>query len=370
LGFTPVLIGVAYTLFVLDAGVWCKADTPQDGVCTWGYWIARLQWWPFARTQDLGWFPSWLVRDLGFRVVHPRFWIAALWAGSVTLGAGLVVWRSPGEQRRARLATLVPFTVVGIFVLPELIAPLLVDRPERLLAVALPWPLAVESLVDGPVAAGSSAAAGAWIGLGLAVSGIAMPLHVLRHGRRFCSAFCPYGAIASTLGVVFEPATIRGAWARRLQGLGVLVLIAAIVVTGYLLADGWGPTQLGPGRGVVAHGYRTVVLLGGLGVVGLGLAPLLGPRIWCRWLCPLGSAMDLLARRFPAVAVRRVGSSSCDGCASCSSSCIMGIEVADVVKQDRDVTNAEGPCIQCGLCVDACPDGALVLVQLRPRRSG
>ena len=359
-----LLATMAYAAFVLGTGVWCKADTPQDGVCTWGYWLARLQWWPFARTQALGWLPSWLVRDLGFAVVHPTFWISAAWASVVAIGGVVVGLRHRGTHRAARIPFLVLATVLGIFVLPEIVGPLFLDRSERLAGLALPWPLRLESGLDGPRLAGSMGGAGAWILGGGVVTGAVLGSAV-RRGRSFCSTGCPYGALASTLGVLFEGATVRGRLPSRLRGLSVVLLVVATVVTGLQLAGMWGVSG-GPDDGLVSHGYRVGVVLGGMGFVGFAGAPLLGPRVWCRWLCPLGGALDLVARRFPSVAVRRSGA-DCAGCSSCSTACTMGIDVASVVERG-DLTNEDGPCISCGFCVDACPEDALALVQL-PRRS-
>ncbi len=336
----PPLAALAYAAFVLDAGVWCKADTPQDGVCTWGYWIARLQWWPFGRTQDLGWLPSWLVRDLGFRVVHPSFWIAATWAGAVTVGAALVA-PGAGPRRRASLPWLVGVTVLAVFVVPEVVHPVVADLLGGPASpyVALPWPLAL---------AGS-----------VVLLGFVLFLTAAR-GRIFCSALCPYGALASTLGAFLEGATVRGRLVGRLRALPRVVLVIAVAVAGVKLASTRGLG--GPEPRVVEHGYRVAVVLGGMGFVGLACAPLLGPRIWCRVLCPLGGALDLTARRFPSTAVRKA-TGDCGACSVCSTACTMGIDVAEVVSRG-DVTAAEGPCIDCGFCVDACPEGALELVRL------
>ena len=361
-----VLILGAYAAFVLDAGVWCKADTPSDGVCTWGYWVARLQWWPFGRTQPLGWVPSWLVRDLGFSVVHPSFWLAALWSCAVVAGAAIRVGgSSPGLRRR--LLFLATSTLLGVFVLPGVVGPLLLDRPERLQALVLPWPLLLDSMVDGPAVGGGTMAAVAWLALGAGVSLVALPLYVLRDGRRFCAVVCPYGALAETVGAAFASATVRWRPLERLRPLPSAVLVIAVVATVWRLHAAWGGGGPGPSEMArdVDHAYRVVVVLGALGVVGFGLSPLLGPRIWCRFLCPLGGAMDLLARVAPAVAVRRDG--DCSGCGDCTLACSMGLDVEAVVR-DGDLTNRSGPCIQCGDCVDACPDGVLSLVPL-PTRS-
>ena len=75
-------------------------------------------------------------------------------------------------------------------------------------------------------------------------------------------------------------------------------------------------------------------------------------RPWCRWLCPFGAFLGLVAKISP-WKIRR-NSEICTGCTLCSRRCPMGIDVASA----GCVNDAD--CIRCGECVGSCSkEGAL-----------
>lgn len=80
-------------------------------------------------------------------------------------------------------------------------------------------------------------------------------------------------------------------------------------------------------------------------VVGLGL---LAGRFWCRYLCPLGALLGLLAK---VAVLRPIVGSSCDRCGRCVGACRLGaIELPEGVAQ---VVSSE--CTMCLDCLVACP---------------
>jgi len=79
----------------------------------------------------------------------------------------------------------------------------------------------------------------------------------------------------------------------------------------------------------------------------LALLSLLVRNFWCRYLCPYGALLGLLAW-FGPVRVER-DKDACVHCGKCSASCPSGIKVEE---KDR-VLSPE--CIGCGQCVGACP---------------
>jgi len=91
-------------------------------------------------------------------------------------------------------------------------------------------------------------------------------------------------------------------------------------------------------------------------LVAVLLAVLVRPRVWCRYLCPLGA----LAAPFNTLSLARVelDDARCTGCLACLRACPMGID---------DLAGISGPeCILCGRCVEACPHDALRLaVEIR-----
>jgi polyferredoxin len=83
-------------------------------------------------------------------------------------------------------------------------------------------------------------------------------------------------------------------------------------------------------------------------------------NVWCRYLCPYGALLGLVALASP-VAIRR-NAEACIDCAKCAKACPAALPV------DRLARVASAECTSCLLCVTACPAaGALDLVAGRRR---
>jgi len=96
--------------------------------------------------------------------------------------------------------------------------------------------------------------------------------------------------------------------------------------------------------------YGSGLLLAGLlaGVLSLSL---LARRGWCRYLCPLGALLGLLAK---ASWLKRKVSPACVNCGACERECLMGtVDVSDNYVSDS------GECILCMSCAAACPVDAV-----------
>ena len=106
--------------------------------------------------------------------------------------------------------------------------------------------------------------------------------------------------------------------------------------------------------------YGGVVLIAAMfgGVLALNLV---SPRAWCRYLCPLGGLLALVAKASPSA--RKV-SSECVSCGRCASGCRMkAIEASEGYASDR------GECIVCMDCAVECPPEAISFVrELRVER--
>ncbi len=83
-------------------------------------------------------------------------------------------------------------------------------------------------------------------------------------------------------------------------------------------------------------------------ILGLGL---MGRRLWCRALCPLGALLALVGRFAPLK--RHVWAQRCTHCHLCRRSCPMG-----AVGED-EVETAYGQCIGCRVCAHVCPPKAV-----------
>lgn len=93
------------------------------------------------------------------------------------------------------------------------------------------------------------------------------------------------------------------------------------------------------------------------GVAGVGLYPLMGTRVWCRFGCPMAAILGLVQKlgRFR-IAVKK---DMCISCGNCSAYCEMGIDVRAYAQANLDVRRAS--CVGCGMCAHVCPRGVLRL---------
>lgn len=78
----------------------------------------------------------------------------------------------------------------------------------------------------------------------------------------------------------------------------------------------------------------------------------LGSRFFCKYLCPLGGTMSLYSK-FSLLRMK-LEKSKCDDCKLCSANCQMGVDITHYI-QAGEQRIADGNCIVCGDCVDACP---------------
>jgi polyferredoxin len=88
-------------------------------------------------------------------------------------------------------------------------------------------------------------------------------------------------------------------------------------------------------------------LIGGLLVAAL-LANLWRTRFWCRFVCPLGALLGLVAHSAP---WRIAKAGGCSACNRCDGACEGGAEPSRVIR------HAE--CVMCASCLDGCDEGVM-----------
>ncbi|MCX5683845.1 MAG: 4Fe-4S binding protein [Planctomycetota bacterium] len=176
---------------------------------------------------------------------------------------------------------------------------------------------------------------------GLFASGTVVPLAVIAFfvlplvftlffGRTFCAGVCPLGAIQDL--VVVRPLKVP-VWLDQSLGLLAYVYLGAAVLfaatgSAFIICE-YDPfvsifrllPLRRPGDAMEALGGSTYMLITGAALLAVGL--FIG-RPYCRWLCPYGAIMRVLSR---------------------------------VSKWRVTITPEE--CIQCRLCEDSCPFGAI-----------
>lgn len=324
---------------------------------------AKRALFPFGEGDPLHFLHAALKADLGWRAVDGSFWGTVIYS-CLILGFGIRAYRKyPLPQQKRRYVSLVVYQLIFLFAVPELLAPLLIDRPWKIYAAVLPWPLGYYGLIDGPTWVGSpgpfgdaTTTAALWMGVGAFASFVAMPLYVRSQGTRFCSYLCGCGGLAETVGDFWRHLAPRGLTSYKAEWVGKVILALCVPVTLLIINDAWqffAAGALYDAKVFAEHWYGLVVDFWLASVVGVAFYPWLGNRVWCRFFCPLRAYMELLSKWFSRITIK--ANSKCIGCGECTRFCQMGIDVQRFAQTRTDMDNTNSSCIQCGICVQVCP---------------
>jgi polyferredoxin len=191
---------------------------------------------------------------------------------------------------------------------------------------------------------------------------LAFPLLAYFLGKRFyCSWVCGCGGLANTAGEPFRHLSDKSVGAWRFEQRSIYGVLALAVVTTLIVALNWAVGQSHPDFARFAfrvqrfYGFAIGAIFSG--VLGVGLYPLMGTRVWCRFGCPMAALLGLVQKlgRFR-ITVKK---DMCISCGNCSTYCEMGIDVRAYAMANQDVRRAA--CVGCGLCAHMCPRGVLKL---------
>ena len=94
------------------------------------------------------------------------------------------------------------------------------------------------------------------------------------------------------------------------------------------------------------------------GILGVGLYPFMGNRVWCRFGCPLAAILGFQQKFFSRFKIS-ANKNLCISCGNCSTYCEMGIDVRAYAEQGFDIKRSS--CVGCGICSAVCPRGVLNL---------
>jgi len=178
---------------------------------------------------------------------------------------------------------------------------------------------------------------------------------VFLFGRRIICGFnCPCVGIRETVGFAFRDRTLRFKWSwalRHSKWIFFSYYVGVMVVTQFP-PNSWTVSFVG--------GFYLVVAMTYFG--SFFLAPLVGNRFYCRYLCPYGATFGLLNHAgYYGIDMDK---DKCIDCQRCEQVCDMGIPVWTQGKDAGHVTALED-CMGCARCVVSCPTDALEIRDVR-----
>jgi len=162
---------------------------------------------------------------------------------------------------------------------------------------------------------------------------ILVPLMTFFFGKRwYCSWVCGCGGLAETAGDSFRHLSSRKARAWRFEQISINTVMFVAFATTALVLINWGLHHTSPtGKWVTDYPtfnaiamkvqgvYQFMVVAMLSGVFGVGLYPLMGNRVWCRFFCPLAAIMGLI-QKFGRFRIT-VNPNMCISCGNCSTYC-------------------------------------------------
>ena len=191
---------------------------------------------------------------------------------------------------------------------------------------------------------------------------VAVPILAVTLGKRwYCSWICGCGGLANTFGDPWRHLTATSTKSWKFEQVavhGVMVVafgLTTLVFLDFMIGDSY--PQLHASVGGLRYWYGVIVSSILAGVVGTGLYPLFGPRVWCRNFCPMAALLGV-TQKFGRFRIR-VKKDMCISCGNCTTYCEMGIDVRSYAQTNEDFTRAA--CVGCGMCAHVCPRGVLKL---------
>ena len=276
---------------------------------------------------------------------------------TVAMAAGGVYFlRRHGNSRYERIRTIV---VVAVQVVLAFALPIVMKVfGAREYYFSYFWPLKIEYLYPSVILSHPFLIV-AWSFVG---SLVAFPVLAWFLGKRFyCSWVCGCGGLANTAGEPFRHLSDKSEAAWKVEKVSVYLVLAIAVAATVVVWVNWAVGSRYPAFASFAfavqkwYGFAIGAMFAG--VLGVGLYPLMGTRVWCRFGCPMAAMLGIIQRfgRFR-ITVKK---DMCIACGNCSTYCEMGIDVRSYAMANQDVRRAA--CVGCGMCAHLCPRGVLKL---------
>jgi ferredoxin-type protein NapH len=274
---------------------------------------------------------------------------------AVVIGGIHVIRKYPHNRYQIVRTSVVMFVqVVLAFAVPNILK--FFHQPEYYFSYL--WPLKFDDFVPGTIFHLPLP----YILYSFLGSLLMVPALGISFGKRwYCSWVCGCGGLANTAGDPLRHLTSKSSAAWRFEKVSIHTVLGLAVALTALLFITWGVGNRYPDISGFTYQFQTlygfIVVAMLSGVIGAGLYPLGGTRIWCRNFCPMAALLGLVQKvgRFRIT----VKDNMCISCGLCSKYCEMGIDVRSYAQSNTSFTRAS--CVGCGLCAAVCPRGVLRL---------
>lgn len=330
----------------------------------------------------------WPYKDWGYKFLsfldRPwSFWYTVMYTALMTV-FGLQAVKRWGLDRKDkfqiwRYVSLLSFQWIFFFLIPEFLFqqavqhqwvgeklatdPTFADQAWRSYGLVYAWPLFFYTFFYNPHQV--------WVVWGIALTFVVIPVFVLFFGKRYCSWICGCGGLAETFGDRWRHLAPKGKTSIRLEWMGTVVLVAAALVTVFVLLKDFYAVLAGPADFGMSL-YRLYADVWLVGILPVTLYPFMGGKVWCRYWCPLAKLMQFQSAFFARLKWSRfkiTANDKCIACNECSRNCQVGIDVMSYALKQEQLDNKTSSCIGCGICVSVCPMDTLSFGKEQPAGS-
>ena len=196
-------------------------------------------------------------------------------------------------------------------------------------------------------------------------------LSAILFSRAFCQYVCPLSLAVRPFTWVKRKITHRFSekWRDIAYAFLIVTLLGtlAMSVTGLRLCGDYGvyctvcpfnvvyAASTNPIEFIFKNRPYSFIWFGSFLLLVVILSLITGGRHWCAYICPAGALLGLVGHKSIFGLYR--DKEKCIKCHKCEDKCTMFI-MPKVINEDLDEIPKQS-CIGCGLCIDACPTGAL-----------
>jgi polyferredoxin len=321
--------------------------------------------------------PATLFGTLVISAAGPAFWYTLAYCILVVVFGILRIRRRKTPYITVQTVVLMGIQVFPLFLLPEIILPLLHHNGQlwspladalfpvvdyghgrefwRAYGLILAWPLNVYNVfTHSPI--------WWWLVISFVQTLVLIPAAIYFWGKgAYCGWICSCGALAETLGDTHRHKMPHCPRWNRLNMTGQVILLIAILILLFRIYGWVFQGEFSENLFVLSKDkYKWVVDVFLAGAVGYGVYFWLSGRFWCRFMCPLAALMHIYARfsRFRIIADKK----KCISCNVCTSVCHQGIDIMNFANKGLPMADPE--CVRCSACVQGCPTGVLTFGQV------